>query len=151
MIKKKSGIRFHFLSSGNLKDRIALKAFIRSIIKRENQTLRELNIVFCDDVYLLHLNRQFLKHDFYTDILSFPFSSRGEPIEAEIYISLERVRENAKNLGDSFRSELHRIIFHGILHLCGYHDKTATDIKKMRSIEDSYLKDYFSQRPKTRV
>ena len=147
MIKKKSGIRFHFLAAGNLQDRNALKAFIRSIIKREKQVLQDLNIVFCDDDYLLNLNRQFLKHDFYTDILSFPLSGRGEPIEAEIYISLERVRDNAQNLGDSFRSELHRVIFHGILHLCGYHDKASTDIKKMRSIEDRYLKDYFRQRP----
>ena len=89
---------------------------------------------------------QFLKHDFYTDILSFPLSAKGEPLIGEIYISVDRVRDNAKNLGASFREELHRVIFHGILHFCGYKDKSPADIILMRSREDKCLKTYFRKK-----
>jgi probable rRNA maturation factor len=102
------------------------------------------SIIFCDDKYLLPLNRRFLQQDFYTDILSFTLSGSGEPLIAEIYISIERVRENAKNLKSSFKLELHRVIFHGILHFCGYKDKSSPDIKKMREMEDKWLNIYFS-------
>ncbi len=104
------------------------------------------NIIFCDDKFLLTLNLQFLHHDYYTDILSFPFSANGKPLIAEVYISTDRVKDNAKNLESSFREELHRVIFHGILHFCGYNDKSKTDIKKMRVAEDRYLASYFRHR-----
>lgn len=102
-----------------------------------------MNIVFCNDKYLLTLNMEFLKHDYYTDILSFPLSAKGKPLIAEIYISIDRVKDNARNLETSFREELHRVIFHGVLHFCGYKDKLPLDIKKMRSLENKYLTDYF--------
>jgi len=142
-MRKKNPVQFHFLIPCTLPNRKGLKKFILNIFKKEKTDLKDLNIVFCNDEYLLGLNRQFLKHDFYTDILSFPLSAVDQPLIAEVYISVERIRENAKISGSSFKEELHRVIFHGILHFCGYKDKTNPDIKKMRSLEDKYLKSYF--------
>src|SRR5579863_2997248 len=146
-MRKKNPVQFHFLIPCTLPNRKDLKKFILNIFKKEKTDLKDLNIVFCNDEYLLGLNLQFLKHDFYTDILSFPLSAVDQPLIAEIYISVERVRENAKISGSSFKEELHRVIFHGILHFCGYKDKTNPDIKKMRSLEDKYLKSYFLSAP----
>jgi probable rRNA maturation factor len=142
-MKKKNPVQFHFLIYCALRNRGSLKMFIHSIFKKEKKPLQELNIIFCDDEYLLNLNRQFLQHDFYTDILSFPYSKANQPLVAEIYISVDRVRENAKSSGSTFEKELHRVIFHGVLHFCGYKDKTPTDTKRMRSVEDRYLKGYW--------
>ncbi len=142
MIKKKPIVHLHFLSKFSLDSRGKLKAFITSGLKKERIKIESINVVFCDDNYLLKLNQQFLKHDFYTDILSFRLSSPRKPLIAEIYISIDRVRDNAKNLNSSFRMEIHRVIFHGILHLCGYKDKSPSDIKKMRLMEDKWLRLY---------
>ena len=136
-------IQFHYQTPTTLSGRNTLRGFIAVIFKKERLPLKNLNIVFCDDDYLLNLNRQYLKHDFYTDILSFPLSRPGEPLIAEIYISIQRVRENAKTLKTSFKEELHRVIFHGTLHFCGYKDKSQSDIKLIRKKEDKYLKVYF--------
>jgi probable rRNA maturation factor len=143
MIKTGSSVQFHFLTNCSLHSRRNLKSFVLSMFKKERCPLAAINIVFCDDEYLLGLNRQFLQHDYYTDILSFPLSSKGHPLEAEIYISVDRVMENARLAQTSFKNELHRVIFHGILHFCGYKDKTSTDIRKMRQAEDRYLIAYF--------
>ena len=143
MIKTNFTIRFHFQSPCPLSKRRALKAFIASIFRREKKALQKIDIIYCDDEYLLALNKRFLKHDFYTDILSFPLSEPHDPLIAETYISIDRVRENAENLGISFQKELHRVIFHGILHFCGYKDKSNADIRKMRKLEDKYLRSYF--------
>ena len=145
MSKTKSPVQFHFLSPCTLNGRGALKAFIARMLRKKGLAVEAVSVVFCDDKYLLDLNRQFLHHDFYTDILSFPLSASGEPLIAEIYISTERVRENALNVHVSLNKELHRVIFHGILHFCGYEDKSPADIKKMRSIEDKWLKAYFKE------
>jgi probable rRNA maturation factor len=142
-----SMIRFHFLSPGTLSNRGKLKHYLLSVFKKEKKTLLELNIIFCSDTYLLDLNLQYLKHDFYTDILSFNLSAIGEPITGEIYISIDRVRENASNIGSSFKEELHRVIFHGILHLCGYKDKTSIEVHLMRSMENKLLTSYFESSP----
>ena len=144
MIKTKVPVQLHFVSKFNLASRGRLKAFIASILRKEKRTLESLDIIFCNDQFLLELNREFLKHDYYTDILSFRLSSAGRPLVAEIYISIDRVRDNAKNLNSSFKSELYRVIFHGILHLCGYKDKSPSDILKMRTMEDKWLKRYKS-------
>jgi probable rRNA maturation factor len=141
-MSKKTAIQFHFLRPCTLPNRGPLKEFILSIFKKEKIELVELNIIFCDDEYLLGLNRQFLQHDFYTDILSFPLSKKNQVLDAEIYISVDRVLENAQTVGSSFKEELHRVIFHGVLHFCGYKDKSTTDIKKMRRTEENYLKAY---------
>ncbi len=90
---------------------------------------------------MLAINRQFLSHDFYTDIITFDLSD-SNAIQAEIYISVDRVKDNAAQLGVSFKSELHRVIFHGVLHLCGYKDKKRKEIEKMRSTEGFYMNKY---------
>ena len=142
-MNKKIPVQFHFLSYCTLQNRRLLKMFILSIFKKEKKSLETLSIIFCNDEYLLGLNRQFLKHDFYTDILSFPLSKAKQPLVAEIYISVDRVRENARLSGSTFKEELHRVIFHGILHFCGYRDKSVADIKTMRRMENKYLGIYF--------
>ena len=142
-MRKKIPVLFHFLRPCTLSNREGLKKFILSIFKKEKRVLEKLDIIFCDDEYLLGLNRQFLQHDFYTDILSFPLSVANQPLIAEIYISVDRVRENALNTGASFKEELHRVIFHGVLHFCGYKDKSNADKKTMRLMEEKYLKAYF--------
>ena len=147
MSKTKALIQFHFLTPTTLSNRLALKAFILSIFKKQKHPVESLSIIFCNDSYLLALNRRFLKHDYYTDIISFPLSKRGERLIAEIYISIDRIRDNARNLDTTFKEELHRVIFHGVLHFCGYKDKSAADCRLMRTMEDKYLKAYF--RPKT--
>ena len=141
-MSKKSAVQFHFLKACTLSNRVLLKKFIVLVFKKEGVSLAGLDIIFCDDAYLLELNRQFLQHDFYTDILSFPLSGINEPLQGEIYISIPRVRDNAKDSGSSFQTELHRVIFHGLLHFCGYKDKTKADLRKMRSMEDKYLMAY---------
>jgi len=146
MSKKVFPVQFHFLTPCALADRRMLKGFIVSIFKKEKRHLESILFVFCDDKTLLSLNVQFLKHDYYTDILSFPLSAPRKPLIGEIYISVQRVRENAANLDSSFREELHRVIFHGILHFCGFKDKTQADIRLMRKKEDKYLDAYFKMK-----
>ena len=132
-------IRFHFLKNITLTDRLGVKSTLIGLFKKERKPLADLTYVFCSDERLLQINRQFLQHDFYTDIITFPLSQPREPITAEIYISVDRVRENAKKFGVSMKNELLRVILHGALHLCGYGDKTAPEQAKMRKLEDKYL------------
>jgi len=110
-----------------------------SIFQNEDVPLEALSYIFCTDEYVLILNRQYLHHDTYTDILTFPMSSPGEPIAAEIYISIERVKENALRRKNAFKAELMRVMVHGILHLCGYSDHTPREKRAMRAREDRYL------------
>lgn len=125
-----------------LKNRSDLKKFIQYIFRTEGMKLNNINYIFCSDKKLLDMNRLFLKHNFYTDILTFQLSEDSST-EAEIYISIDRVKENAKSLSVSFQKELHRVIFHGVLHLCGYEDKSTKKEKEMREREDFYLNRYF--------
>jgi rRNA maturation RNase YbeY len=144
MNRDKPTVSFHFLIPSTLPHRNGLRVFLANLFRREGQQLGELTYIFCDDEYLLGLNRKFLKHDFYTDILSFPsFPAENKRVSGEIYISIDRVRENARDLGTSFREEIHRVIFHGALHLCHYKDKTEKQQHQMRAKEDEYLKRYF--------
>jgi len=128
---------------GFLPNRTELKTFIRGIFKREGKKMEGLLYIFCDDRYLLDINKRYLKHEDFTDIISFDLSSDPTLIHGEIYISVERVRENAAKLGVSFKEELHRVVFHGALHLCGYKDKLKSDQVIMREMEDRYLGLYF--------
>jgi len=121
-----------------------LKAFLKRLFKSEKKQLKNLNYIFCSDKELLKINQNFLNHNFYTDILTFDLSSYPGIIDGEIYISIERVRENANSLGLSIKSELHRVIFHGALHLCGYKDKKENEQNEMRNKEDFYLSEYFN-------
>jgi rRNA maturation RNase YbeY len=108
------------------------------------------NYIFCSDKYLLKINQDFLQHNTYTDIITFQYSAESEAVESDIYISVERVRENAQAFRVSFSRELYRVIFHGALHLCGYKDKSAKDAKVMREKEDYYVGLYVSRETKQR-
>lgn len=136
-------IQFHFLQSVNLQQRQALKDFIRSVFKKEKKAFTSLNYIFCSDEYLLDINRQHLNHDYYTDIITFELNGKQEPVIGEIYISVDRVRDNARTFNTSLKEELHRVIFHGALHLCGYKDKNSKQEKEMRAKEAQYLRSYF--------
>ena len=142
---------FYQGTSINLKDRNKLKSFVSSIFILERKELISLQIVFCTDEYLLSINRRFLKHDYYTDIITFNLSEGTGGIEGEIYISTNRVKENAKEMHISLREEIHRVIFHGVLHLCGYKDKTRKDSINMRAAEEKYLGLYFYNVPRITV
>ena len=132
-------IQFNFLQPIVLRDRTRLKRFLASLFKKEKKRLGELQYIFCSDDYLLQINRQYLNHNYFTDIVTFDLSEKDQLINAEIYISVDRVRENAREFGSSLRQELHRVMFHGALHLCGYKDKTIAEKKIMRKMEDKYL------------
>ncbi len=129
----------------SLPHKTAIRSFVATIFKKEKKKLGAINYVFCSDEYLLTINRSFLQHDYYTDIITFGLSEPGEPIEAEIYISVDRVKDNAKQLEVSFKDEMLRVIFHGALHLCGYKDKRKAEISQMRMKEDFYLRKFSSQ------
>lgn len=133
-------IEFHYLNASfYFPNRTLLKRFIVALFKKEGKRVGHINYIFCTDDYLLELNKKHLNHNTYTDIITFPYSGKGEPILSDIYISVERVRENAKSFDSSFKHELYRVIFHGALHLCGFKDKTPADLKKMRARETFYL------------
>ncbi len=129
-------------TSFGLQNRAILKKFIESIFKKERRTLESLNYVFCTDKVLLGINREYLAHNEYTDIITFELSDKGQPVLGEIYISIDRVRENSVIHKTTFKSEFHRVVFHGALHLCGYTDKTTKDRDRMRLKEDFYLNLY---------
>jgi probable rRNA maturation factor len=135
-------IRFFFQAvKPSLQHRRELKKYLKSIFTKEGKVVKSINYVFCSDKALLEINRQFLSHDFYTDIITFDLSE-SKAVQAEIYISIDRVRDNGAQLGISFKVELHRVIFHGALHLCGYNDRSKTEKVKMRSLEDAHLNKY---------
>ncbi len=137
-------ITFHFLEPISLQNRSVLKSFLGSLFKKEKIKSNSLSIVFCSDKYLLKINQTYLQHDYYTDIITFNLSQPGSGvIDGEIYISIDRIRDNAKALQVTIKQELHRVVFHGALHLCGYKDKKPSDIALMRKKEDSYLNSYF--------
>ena len=133
-------IVFHALEPVVLKQRRLLKKFIIQLFIKEEKPLQSIYIIFCSDEYLLEINKQHLQHDFYTDIITFDLSeSPSNPIIGELYISIDRVKDNAALRDEKFSTELLRVIFHGLLHLCGFKDKTKSDIKTMREKEDEYL------------
>lgn len=123
-------------------NKTGLKYFIEQLFKKEKKPLIELTYVFCSDEYLLGINRDFLKHDYYTDIITFDLSENPIQTIGEIYISLDRIKDNAKELNTSTKEETLRVIFHGALHLCGYKDKSKSEIATMRKKEESYISLY---------
>ncbi len=135
-------INFHAQLPVNIRNRPALIKTIKAIFSREKRACDSLSIVFCTDDFLLNINQQFLQHDTYTDIISFNYASGKNPVIGELYISMERVRENAKLFNTSLEDERARVIFHGALHFCGFKDKTKAEQKFMRTKEDDYLKFY---------
>jgi rRNA maturation RNase YbeY len=125
-----------------LGNRVALKAFLEKQLKKEGIRIECLQYVFCSDKYLLDINKQFLNHDYYTDIISFDLSETKGVLIGDIYISVDRVKENAKTMKTTQGNELLRVIFHGALHFCGHKDKKPADAKLMRSMEDKWIKAY---------
>lgn len=136
-------ISFHFETKIKLENRLYLKQFLKQMNKMEGSKIQSLSFIFCSDTYLLDINKRFLNHNSFTDIVTFNLNEkRSEQAIGEIYISADRVRENAIKFETTTKSELHRVIFHGVLHLCGYYDKTNKQKTGMRSKEDFYLKRY---------
>ena len=128
----------------SISDKTKLKSFILFLFKSENISLSELNYIFCSDQYLLQINKIHLNHDYYTDIITFSLEEKGEPVIGEIYISIDRIKDNAISQKVNFLNETLRVLFHGCLHLCGYLDKKPKDIKVMREKEDYYINQYLS-------
>jgi probable rRNA maturation factor len=138
-------VQFHFLLPVSFAQRTLVKEVIRDLFKKEKTKLEQLQYIFCSDEYLLEINKQHLQHNYYTDIITFDLSEKANAVIGEIYISVDRVKDNAQNYEVSFKNELLRVIFHGALHLCGYKDKTEKDQALMRKAEDKYLQYYLSK------
>jgi rRNA maturation RNase YbeY len=127
-----------------IKHTLKIKQWITSAIEKEKHSLKSLNYIFCSDQALLQQNIQYLQHNTLTDIITFDLSERAGQVEGEIYISIDRVKENASKYSKTFEDELHRVLIHGVLHLVGYRDKKPTQKAAMRKREDYYLKRLFS-------
>jgi len=131
-------IEFHTVNEFNLSEPNIVRDWLSMVVDEEQKKTDQLVYIFCDDNYLHKLNVQFLNHDTYTDVITFD-ESLGNQLSGEIYISVERVKENASSFGVSFEEELHRVMVHGLLHLCGYKDKTEEETLEMRRKENYYL------------
>jgi rRNA maturation RNase YbeY len=123
----------------NLREKLYLKTFLSRVFAEEGVPFKSVSYIFCSDEFLLKLNSEYLNHDTYTDIITFTLSNTPLDIVSEIYISIDRVRENSEKLKVPFENELARVMIHGILHLCGYKDKTKDQKSIMRGKEDHYL------------
>jgi len=131
-------ISFHYEEIDfHLPEEAKSNKWLKSILINEDQKVADIEYIFCDDAYLLEINRRYLDHDFFTDIITFPMSE--DPLEATIYISVDRVKENASEFATSFEEEMHRVMAHGLLHLLGYGDKTEVERLEMREKENQYL------------
>lgn len=130
----------------HLKNRRKLTAFLQQLVRDEYKDVKRIDLtyVFCNDEYLLEMNEQFLQHNTLTDIITFDLTEDTNALHGEVYISTERVQENARKFQVQYEEELHRVIFHGALHLCGYKDKKAVDKVIMRAQEDRCLQRYFN-------
>ncbi|AJR02890.1 rRNA maturation RNase YbeY [Siansivirga zeaxanthinifaciens] len=131
-------INFNYETDFLIPNEDSIAKWITNTIADEGFKLEEINYVFCDDEYLHKLNVEFLDHDTLTDVISFDYTV-GKLIQGDIFISVERVRENALEFNTAFENELHRVMVHGVLHYCGYKDKTESDEQLMRTKEDYYL------------
>lgn len=140
-------IHFNYLTTKFFfPNRTALKNFILFLFKKEGVVADRITYIFCSDAYLLEINKKHLNHNTYTDIITFQFSPKKEPVLSDIYISIDRVKENAKTFKTTFERELLRVIFHGVLHLCDYNDKTIEQARQMRIKEEFYLNRFLVSR-----
>jgi len=131
-------INFNYETDFNLDNEEAISSWLSQVITSENKKEGEINYIFCDDEYLLKINIEYLNHDTLTDIISFDYSV-GNELNGDIFISTERVADNAKDFNVDFGTELRRVLVHGVLHYCGYKDKSESDELLMRSKEDEKL------------
>lgn len=125
--------------SFNLKQRIHIRNWIQKVILSKGAKLNKINYIFCSDEYLKAVNIEYLNHDYYTDIITFDNSEEENQLEGDIYISIDRVRENSQQFGKAFENELQRVMIHGILHLIGYGDKSEEEAEQMRHEEEASL------------
>lgn len=116
----------------------SIKKQISRVIISESKQVGDISVIFCSDEYLLEINRQFLNHDYYTDVITFDYVE-GNVVSGDVFISLDRIKENSLLFHNQAIMELYRVVFHGVLHLIGYNDKTLEEIKEMRSKEEYYL------------
>ena len=131
-------ISFNYECDFNIVNEDEFFIWIENVINSENKSLGEISYIFCDDEYLLEINKQYLNHDYYTDIISFDYTE-NEVVSGDIFISIDRVRENALDYGVSFDNELKRVVIHGILHFCGYKDKSQDEERMMRLKEEEKI------------
>jgi rRNA maturation RNase YbeY len=122
----------------SLPDEKAVANWLQDVCVSEGKSLSEVSYIFCSDEYLLEMNRQYLNHDYYTDVITFDYCEAND-VAGDVFISVDRVSENAETVGVSEVDELHRVMVHGLLHLLGYHDKEAADKEQMTAKEDFYL------------
>ncbi|WP_124641474.1 MULTISPECIES: rRNA maturation RNase YbeY [Amniculibacterium] len=132
-------IHYHFENIETIDFASKTTSWLEDLILHESKKIGTLNYIFCDDNYLLKVNQDYLNHDYYTDIITFDYV-KGKTISGDIFVSLQRIIDNANQHNKSFENELHRVLAHGLLHLCGYKDKTEEEEKLMRYKEDYYLK-----------
>ena len=131
-------ISFFYETDFKVKNTRAWKSWIKSSIEAEGFQAGQINYIFCDDEYLLNINREYLQHDYYTDVIGFQYSE-GKQLNGDIYISIDRIKENALDNNVDFQNELARVMIHGILHFMNYSDKTASEANKMREAENRYI------------
>ncbi len=123
-----------------LKDKTLLRSWLIQCAFAEKKKIGTLNYIFCSDIHLKKINNRYLNHNYFTDIITFPDTEQtGKLTGGDIFISIERVKENARAYNVTFTEELHRVMVHGLLHLCGHEDKTVQHQKRMRKLEDFYL------------
>lgn len=122
-----------------LSQKQATRQWLKQQAEREGYAVGDLNFIFCSDEYVLQVNRDYLQHDYYTDIITFDQSEEEGKIEGDIFVSVERVSDNARQLGVPVEQEMRRVLAHGLLHLCGYGDKTNEEETRMRAKEDEWL------------
>ena len=134
-------INFYFDHIDTLEIQPEISSWLENIIIKEGKKIGKIDYIFCDDDQLLQVNRDFLQHDYYTDIITFDYV-KGKTISGDIFVSLQRIKDNAETLSADVERELKRVLAHGVLHLCGYKDKTIEDAKKMREKEEFYLNLY---------
>jgi len=132
-------INFNYETEFELSNEEAYANWLSNVIQSEDKSEGDINYIFCDDEYLLEINQQYLDHDTLTDIISFDYSV-GNELHGDIFISIERVADNAADFGVSFDEELKRVLVHGVLHYCGYKDKSDADEKLMRQKEEEKMK-----------
>lgn len=134
--------KIHFFTediSFELKGKKSIRQWIEDVVHKEGAKINELNYIFCSDEYLKQVNIEYLDHHYYTDIITFDNADNADTLESDIFISIDRVKENSQEFSRTFKEELHRVIIHGVLHLLGYKDKEEQDVIMMRQKEDDSL------------
>lgn len=144
MKQKQTGrINFRYYETPfRITDSLAHRALLLAVMAEEKTPFSQIVYIFCNDAYLHELNLRYLNHDTLTDILTFTLSLPSQPVHSEIYISVDRVKENARELKEPILSELRRVMIHGLLHLCGYEDQTAEEKAQMRQLESKYMSQF---------